>query len=63
MKIIVDSKENISQLAAEMIAAQISAKPDCAVAFAAGQTPEGVYEELEKMQSVHISACEAYNIC
>ena len=63
MKIIVDSKENISKLAAEMIAAQISAKPDCAVAFAAGQTPEGVYEELAKMQCIDFSACEAFNIC
>ena len=63
MKIIVDSKENISKLAAEMIAAQISAKPDCAVAFAAGQTPKGVYEELAKMQCIDFSACEAFNIC
>lgn len=63
MKIIVDSKENLNKLAAQMIAEHISAKPDCAVAFAAGNTPVGVYEELAKMQNVDFKSCEAFNIC
>lgn len=63
MKIIVDSKENINRLAAEMIAERVSAKPGCAVAFAAGETPKGVYDELTKMRNVDFSACEAFNIC
>ncbi len=63
MKIIVDSKEKLNKLASEMIAEHVSEKPDCAVAFAAGNTPVGVYEELTKMQNVDFSKCEAFNIC
>lgn len=63
MKIIVDSKEKISRLAAQMIADAVSENPDSALAFAAGDTPEGVYSELAKIKDVDFSSCEAFNIC
>ncbi len=62
MKIIIDSKEKICSLAAEMIAGRISEKPDCAIAFAAGKSTEGAYEELVK-QGVKLSGCEVFSVC
>ena len=52
MRIIrVKSYEELSQKAADLIAAQILVKPDCVLGLATGSTPIGTYQNLiEKYQ-------------
>ena len=47
MRIIrVKSYEELSQKAADLIAAQILVKPDCVLGLATGSTPIGTYQNL-----------------
>lgn len=47
MKVIrVNSYEEMSRRAADLIAAQVSEKPDCVLGLATGSTPEGTYAKL-----------------
>ncbi len=50
--ITVDSYEKLSKKAANIIAAQVIAKPDCVLGLATGSTPVGTYKKL-------IEYCEA----
>ena len=49
MKIIIDSADKISGMAAAIIAEHAKANPGCAMAFAAGRTTKRVYEALAAM--------------
>lgn len=62
MKIIVDSREKISALAASMIAEHAEAKPGCAIAFAAGRTTKCVYDALVSLGCKSLSACSAFTV-
>lgn len=46
--ITVDNYEKLSQLAANIIAAQVITKPDCVLGLATGSSPLGTYSELAK---------------
>jgi len=46
--ITVDSYEKLSQLAANIIAAQVITKPDCILGLATGSSPLGTYSQLAK---------------
>ena len=39
---------DVSQKAADLIAAQVLLKPDCVLGLATGSSPEGTYAELVK---------------
>ena len=52
MKIIIDSADKISGMAAAIIAEHAKAHPGCAMAFAAGRTTKRVYE-----------ACKSFTVC
>lgn len=62
MKIVIDKRDNILQQAAKLISDTVSAKPDCAIAFAAGETLKQVYSELTKNPTVSFSGCKAFNV-
>ncbi len=63
MKIIVDSRNKISSLAASMIAERVEAKSGCAVAFAAGRTTASVYDALVSLDCKALSECSAFTVC
>ncbi len=63
MKIIIDSADKISALAAEMIAQHAKAKPGCAMAFAAGRATEKVYATLARMDVKELAECSAFTVC
>ncbi len=63
MKIIIDSADKISALAAEMIAQHAKAKPGCAMAFAAGRATEKVYAALAGMDVKELAECSAFTVC
>lgn len=49
MKIIkANTYEDMSRIAANLIASQVTVKPDCVLGLATGSTPIGTYEELVK---------------
>lgn len=62
MKIIVDSRKNIDKIVADAVAAFVSEKQDAKLAFAAGRTTAGIYEELSKT-GVNFKNTEVFNIC
>ena len=57
MKIIIDSQDKISSMAASMIAEHAQAKPGCAMAFAAGRTTKKVYDALTAMNVKELAGC------
>ena len=63
MKIIIDTAEKISGIAAEMIAQHAEAHPGCAMAFAAGEGTERVYAGLAEMNVKELSGCSAFTVC
>lgn len=62
MKIIVDNKDKICALAAKMIADTVSAKPECAIAFAAGESTESVYAALAENKGADFSFCKGFTV-
>ena len=60
MKIIIDSQDKISSMAASMIAEHAKAKPGCAMAFAAGRTTKKVYDALTAMNIKELAECKAF---
>ena len=63
MKIIIDSQDKISSMAASMIAEHAKAKPGCAMAFAAGRTTKKVYDALTAMNVKELAGCKAFTVC
>lgn len=63
MKIIIDSQDKISSMAASMIAEHAKAKPGCAMAFAAGRTTKKVYDALTAMNIKELAECKAFTVC
>ena len=63
MKIIIDSADKISGMAAAIIAEHAKANPGCAMAFAAGRTTKRVYEALAAMDVKELAACKAFTVC
>lgn len=63
MKIIVDSREKISAMAASMIAEHAKNAPGCAMAFAAGRTTKYVYDALTALDCSALSKCRAFTVC
>lgn len=63
MKIIVDSCEKISALAASMIAEHAEKVPGCAMAFASGRTTKYVYDALAELNCKALSGCKAFTVC
>ncbi len=63
MKIIIDSADKISGMAASMIAEHAKAHPGCAMAFAAGRTTKHVYEALAAMNVKELAECKAFTVC
>ncbi len=63
MKIVIDTADRISGIAAEMIAQHAGAHPGCAMAFAAGEDTERVYESLAGMDVKALSGCSAFSVC
>lgn len=63
MKIIVDSKEAINKLVSSMVSELVVKKPDACLAFAAGETLEGIFAQLTTDNTVDFSSCNAFNIC
>ena len=63
MKIIIDSQDKISSMAASMIAEHAKAKPGCAMAFAAGRTTKKVYDALTAMNIKELTECKALTVC
>lgn len=63
MKIIIDSADKQSALAASMIIDHAKAKPHCAMAFAAGRTTKQVYDVLAEMKTNELASCEAFTVC
>ena len=54
----------MSKIAANIIAAQVITKPDCVLGLATGSTPIGTYEKLvEKYEALHIKNYEFYQQC
>lgn len=62
MRIIIDSKENIDIAVAKAVSEFVSEKPDAVLSFAAGNTPEGIYDALAKSDA-DFSKTEVFNIC
>ena len=66
MKIIyAEDYEELSKKAANIIAAQITLKPDCVLGLATGSSPIGVYNELinrHKNGDLDFSACHTVNL-
>ena len=63
MKIIIDSADKISGIAASMIAEHAKAHPGCAIAFAAGRSTKRVYEALAAMDVKELAECRAFTVC
>ncbi len=63
MKIIIDSAEKISAVAAEMIAQHAKERPGCAMAFAAGRATGRVYESLAGIDVKELGECSAFTVC
>lgn len=63
VKIVTDSADKISALAADMIAQHAKAKPGCAMAFAAGRATERVYAALAATNVKELSECSAFTVC
>ena len=63
MKIIIDSQDKISSMAASMIAEHAKVKPGCAMAFAAGRTTKKVYDVLTAMNVKELAGCKAFTVC
>lgn len=66
MRVIVcENYSEMSKKAAQMLAGQISLKPDSVLGLATGSTPEGMYEELVKMYNnnvVDFSEVKTFNL-
>lgn len=62
MKIITKTKDEITSLAAQMIAEHAEAHPGCAIGFAAGRTTALVYEKLAAMDVKALADCKAFTI-
>ena len=60
MKIIIDSQDKISSMAASMIAEHAKAKPGCAMAFAAGRTTKKVYDALTAMNVKELAITQIF---
>ena len=63
--IIKETYEEISKLAAEMIAEQVNKKPDSVLGFATGSTPVGTYQELIRLNKegkVDFSKVKTFNL-
>ncbi|MDO4816187.1 MAG: 6-phosphogluconolactonase [Bacillota bacterium] len=60
MKIITDSKENITKLAADKIRELVAEKPNAAIAFAAGNSFRELFSELE---GADFKDVEAFSVC
>ena len=63
MKIIIDSADKISGIAASMIAEHAKTHPGCAIAFAAGRSTKRVYEDLAAMDVKELAECRAFTVC
>lgn len=63
MKIIIDSADKISGIAASMIAEHAKSHPGCAIAFAAGRSTKRVYEALAAMDVKELAECRAFTVC
>ncbi len=59
--ILCDSYEEISNKAAELVAAQIMLKPDCVLGLATGSSPIGMYKKLTEM-NLDFSEVTTFNL-
>ncbi len=62
--IIRDNYEQMSLYAANIIAEQVRAKPDCVIGLATGSTPIGTYKELARMhkEGLDFSQVKTFNL-
>lgn len=62
MKIVIKDRESILQQAAGIISDTAVRKPDCAIAFAAGETAKRIYAKLAADEKTDFSGCKAFNV-
>lgn len=63
MKIVVEEKDKICALAAQMIVAHAEKTGNCAMAFAAGRSTQGAYEAISEADCTALSGCTAFTVC